>query len=98
MKQQYWVTLVQGGVVDVSAKPDNRLEAIKQRIEGTDVQINNSVLLFVEDGGSCKLGLKTEIIETDKNTALDMIGASINYLKIRMESLERISNRMRREQ
>ncbi len=98
MERQYWVTLVQGSVVDVSAKPDDRLKAIRQRIEGTDVQINNSVLLFVEGGGSCKLGLKTEIIETDKNTALDMIGTSIAYLETRMESLERTRNIMRGEQ
>lgn len=98
MKQQYWVTLIDGGVVDVSAKPEDRLEAIKQRIEGTDVQLNDSVLLFVEDGGKCKLGLKTEIIETDKNTALDMVRTSMTYLNIRMEALERIRNGMKGEQ
>lgn len=94
MAKKYWVTLVEENVVDVSVKPDDRLAAINDRIEGTDICIDDNILLFVEYGVVCKLGTHTKIVESDRDDALGMISTGMTFLKIKIENLKRIKSRM----
>nr|DAP55968.1 MAG TPA: hypothetical protein [Caudoviricetes sp.] len=94
MKQQYWVLIIDGVVVDVDKRPKDRMLALKQYIMGTNLSLDDNALWFAENGGSCKLGHGFEIVETDNVGASRIVDDSIGVTKRRMESLESIKKDM----
>ena len=94
MKQQYWVSLINGTPVNVIDKPDNRMATIKKCITGTDVDINDEILRFIKHGGSCELSSTTSLVETDKDGALEIINTSICFNKIKIRNLKQLKKKM----
>lgn len=98
MKQQYWVLIIDGVVVDVDKRPKDRMLALKQYIMGTNLSLDDNALWFTENGGSCKLGHGFEIVETDNAGASRIVDDSIGVTKRRMESLESIKKDMEEQE
>lgn len=90
MKQQYWVTSVDGIVTDVENKPKDRMLALKQYVMGTNLSLGGDALWFAENGGSCELGRGFEIVETNNIGVSRMADDSIDTIKRWTESLENI--------